>query len=167
MLPITNLKVCVSVYTTLNSFCPCLRGRLGAATAVCHFLQIRLLHCLKTLQILINPLLPTCSKTSILFNITEGRMYSMFLCLPPSCLPNTNTITSVAAEKTRVLHSAGEIIFWWGPNSLSGSQRLFIVCWCRVVGVCSSPCVIHCYDSLFYELFSHCLSSSTQTETIQ
>lgn len=101
-------------------------------------------------------------------NITGGRMYSMFLCLPTSCLPNTNTIASVAAEKTRVPHSAGEIIFFGGGQTRSVAPKGFLcVCWCRVVGVCSSPRVIHCYDSLFYELFSHYLSSSTQTETIQ
>lgn len=76
-------------------------------------------------------------------NITGGRMYSMFLCLPPSCLPNTNTIASVAAVKTRVPHSAGEIFFWWGPNSLSGSQRLFVCLlmqsgWCVFKSACDT-----------------------------
>lgn len=60
-------------------------------------------------------------------NITGGRMYSMFLCLPPSCLPNTNTIASVAAAKTRVLHSAGEIFFLVGAKLAQWLPNAFCV----------------------------------------
>lgn len=67
----------------------------------------------------------------------------LYIFLPPLGLPNANTITNVQHRKL-VKHCGWNVFFWWGPNSVSGSQRHFCACvsmqssWCVFKTVCDT-----------------------------
>lgn len=111
--PFETARVCVRLCDPIMLRCSFLLSvylpDYKAGSAVCHFLQIRLSHCLTPLQILNSPASDLFEESNN--GITGRRMYSLFLRLPAR-LSNTNTITTIQQRKLECDTVLVEFIFF-------------------------------------------------------